>query len=801
MSSVKIAPLVVTEDTPGASEGAAAPEENEHPPSFYCPISCQVMHDPVVLSDGHTYERRHIERWLSQKGTSPVTGAALADGSVMFPNHALRNAIEEYFKKLFDDRRSAIRKAKTDEAASGNDNSDGTHVALLKTVDALMSMSVLVNADLSEEQMLRAIVKEAKDLIGAEVASVFLVDYAKDELFSTVNSTDGEIRIPRGAGIAGLVATTGEPVVIEDAYSDTRFNKKVDLETGFRTRDIMCVPIKSKKGKVIGVVQLINKTPAGSKTPRGALAKPFFADEGDEAAAAATRVTFSPDDTRFLLVFSAQAAAAIMGSGGSFDAPAAPRAAPPASVEGKEGEGKSDSGSDADEVVKPPRQAAVQAAAGGGVDVALAAAAQAAYVADLLEDAFTSWSTDTLLLSQLTNGKPLSTLGPHLFSKLGLVEAFGMDPATLRRFFVQVERGYSDDHPYHNKAHAANVLQQMHALLKHGGVAAQVGEGKWFEPPAAVVALQQQQAQCQGQGDASVAAPSQGNRGVGMMETLACLFAAAVHDLDHLGLTNQFLVATVDPRALRYNDAHVNESHHISTAFELLLRPGNNFLTGLSLGEFKMFRELVVRLVVGTDMGDDKAILAQLNSALKANRAAQAVQVSSSSEAAPTESAPTKAAAGLRPASKEEAIVCLTMALKAADVGHLALPWDLHLAWVKRLEAEFFYQGDLEQVLGLPCSFLMDRSKPGVSETQGGFFQFVVDPLFAAVLAAFPAAGPMAEAVSANKALWVAKDDAKKAAAAAAAEAAAAEATEAAAAAASAQAAAEAPKPAGIIMA
>ena len=74
----------------------SVPLEESYPPSFYCPISHQVMHDPVVLSDGHSYERRHIETWLGDRKTSPKTGAVLPS-NFMFPNHALRNSIEEYF--------------------------------------------------------------------------------------------------------------------------------------------------------------------------------------------------------------------------------------------------------------------------------------------------------------------------------------------------------------------------------------------------------------------------------------------------------------------------------------------------------------------------------------------------------------------------------------------------------------------------------------------------------------------------------------------------------------------------------
>jgi len=67
------------------------------------------------------------------------------------------------------------------------------------------------------------------------------------------------------------------------------------------------------------------------------------------------------------------------------------------------------------------------------------------------------------------------------------------------------------------------------------------------------------------------------------------------------------------------------------------------------------------------------------------------------------------------PASAKDAVSLLQVAMKCADLGHLALDWNLHVAWVQRLESEFFAQGDQEKALGLPVSFLMDREKPGVS--------------------------------------------------------------------------------------
>ena len=76
----------------------------------------------------------------------------------------------------------------------------------------------------------------------------------------TTLRTQGEvnIRIPKNAGIAGEVATTGEIINIPDAYSDTRFNQEVDKKSGYVTRSILCMPIKAGK-EVVGVIQLLNK--------------------------------------------------------------------------------------------------------------------------------------------------------------------------------------------------------------------------------------------------------------------------------------------------------------------------------------------------------------------------------------------------------------------------------------------------------------------------------------------------------------------------------------------------------------
>src|SRR5437868_14450807 len=68
-----------------------------------------------------------------------------------------------------------------------------------------------------------------------------------------------EIRFPMGKGIAGSVAETNVPITIAEAYADSRFNPEVDKETGYRTKSILCVPMRSVEGEVVGVLQALNK--------------------------------------------------------------------------------------------------------------------------------------------------------------------------------------------------------------------------------------------------------------------------------------------------------------------------------------------------------------------------------------------------------------------------------------------------------------------------------------------------------------------------------------------------------------
>ncbi|XP_050985954.1 cGMP-dependent 3',5'-cyclic phosphodiesterase isoform X3 [Labeo rohita] len=114
--------------------------------------------------------------------------------------------------------------------------------------------------------LLQEIIVEARNLSNAEICSVFLLDRVSHELVAkvfdggVVNDDEKEFRIPADQGIAGHVATTGKILNIKDAYSHPLFYRGVDDSTGFRTRNILCFPIKDENEEVIGVAELVNKT-------------------------------------------------------------------------------------------------------------------------------------------------------------------------------------------------------------------------------------------------------------------------------------------------------------------------------------------------------------------------------------------------------------------------------------------------------------------------------------------------------------------------------------------------------------
>jgi adenylate cyclase len=124
-------------------------------------------------------------------------------------------------------------------------------------LDVMRSLS----SELELDTLLDAIMARTTEAMRADRSTLFLVDAKRRELWSKVaqGMERAEIRFPMHVGIAGHVASTGETLNIPDAYHEPRFNKDVDRLSGYRTRTILCMPLRNATGSVIGVMQCLNK--------------------------------------------------------------------------------------------------------------------------------------------------------------------------------------------------------------------------------------------------------------------------------------------------------------------------------------------------------------------------------------------------------------------------------------------------------------------------------------------------------------------------------------------------------------
>jgi putative ABC transport system ATP-binding protein len=110
------------------------------------------------------------------------------------------------------------------------------------------------------DQVLEAFTRRIGELLRADKATLFVVDAERGELWSKVAAgEEREIRIPLAAGVAGFVARTGRPLNVPDAYAEPLFNRRVDEETGYRTRSLLGMPMVNAAGRVFAVFQLLNK--------------------------------------------------------------------------------------------------------------------------------------------------------------------------------------------------------------------------------------------------------------------------------------------------------------------------------------------------------------------------------------------------------------------------------------------------------------------------------------------------------------------------------------------------------------
>ena len=133
--------------------------------------------------------------------------------------------------------------------------------AKLRKTEMLLSVSQKIASKKNLSEILWTLIEMTTEELGADRGSLFLNDFLTGELYSRVAQGDltREIRILNSSGIAGSVFHSGKGEIIHNAYDDDRFNSKIDEQTGFKTKNIVCAPIKTVRDDTIGVIQILNK--------------------------------------------------------------------------------------------------------------------------------------------------------------------------------------------------------------------------------------------------------------------------------------------------------------------------------------------------------------------------------------------------------------------------------------------------------------------------------------------------------------------------------------------------------------
>ncbi|KAI8140723.1 hypothetical protein BJV82DRAFT_215980 [Fennellomyces sp. T-0311] len=270
----------------------------------------------------------------------------------------------------------------------------------------------------------------------------------------------------------------------------------------------------------------------------------------------------------------------------------------------------------------------------------------------------------------------------------------------LYDFIIELSGAYHDGNPYHNFAHAVDVLQCLYYFLCRLGLLSFAN----MRTNHATNNVSRRRPQ-------DLLRPK---------DIFALLIAALGHDAAHPGVNNAFLINAGAPLALLYNDRSVLESFHSMTLFQIIKKHGLDQIGGgPGSADYQAFRKIVVTSILATDMSLHADYVEQIN--------AQAHRLPRTDLHALDEQA----------CEKERLLLCSAI-IKCADISNVTRPFLRAAKWAELLVEESVSQGDLERVMGLPVLPMNDRDKIVLEDSQIGFIRFVALELFDSVRQVLP---------------------------------------------------------------
>ncbi|KAM9762649.1 3',5'-cyclic-AMP phosphodiesterase 4B isoform 4-T4 [Menidia menidia] len=286
-----------------------------------------------------------------------------------------------------------------------------------------------------------------------------------------------------------------------------------------------------------------------------------------------------------------------------------------------------------------------------------------------LED-LNKWGLNIFTVSEYSNNRPLTCIMYAIFQERDLLKTFKIPVDTFVAYMMTLEDHYHSDVAYHNSLHAADVAQSTHILLSTPALDAVFTD----------------------------------------LEILAAIFAAAIHDVDHPGVSNQFLINTNSELALMYNDESVLENHHLAVGFKLLQEDNCDIFQNLTKKQRQSLRKMVIDMVLATDMSKHMSLLADLKTMVETKK------VTSSGV--------------LLLDNYTDRIQVLRNMVHCADLSNPTKSLELYRQWTDRIMEEFFHQGDRERERGMEISPMCDKHTASVEKSQVGFIDYIVHPLW-----------------------------------------------------------------------
>jgi len=300
---------------------------------------------------------------------------------------------------------------------------------------------------------------------------------------------------------------------------------------------------------------------------------------------------------------------------------------------------------------------------------------------------FESWDYNIFELEKITLKRPLVHMGMHALNKFNVCSVLQCSQETLHSWLTGIESKYHASNPYHNSTHAADVLHATAFFLNKDRLQS------WMEP----------------------------------IDQAAILLAAIIHDVDHPGKTNTFLINTCDPLALMYNDTAVLEMHHAAFAFKFTVNDDeSNIFKNMPRENFMTLRQSMIDMVLATELTKHFEHVNKFISIVTKSHSNAAAAVLD--QDAPHRSTRASSNANSKETQDLKNLIKRVM-IKVADVCNPVKKRDLCVEWARRISEEYFAQTDEEKKLGLAPSLpLFDRNTCNLPKSQSSFIEwFLID--------------------------------------------------------------------------